>query len=1165
MYIEKKYCILQHHMKYYFLLLTLIMQLSSFAQLETKNWFIFENRIAVTPSGVTTGLQLPASNVFPVGSKSASVSDAGGNLLFAFNGNTIIDRNLNIMPALTNSNIAAAADKMMIQQIPNTSKYYVFYLNRTGLPNLVNSYCTIKYALVDLSLNSGNGDVLTYNQVVDTLCSPSFTLVQGSDPSKAWLVTHRWATDSFHVFPIIGAGINLTPVKSKAGTVATLQDYIFHDLKTSYDGSMFAGLAYRDYTNNFALTYGFAEVFNFNAVTGAVTAKVRTRRLSNYFYHYFSLEFSADNRLLYDSRAVRIYGLQPCGFGASNLRQYNLCYSDSLDFENYSTTVASEFFFCAPNATWGNIQMGADKRIHMPFTGFNVPTVNFPNRIGTSSNYVFNSYSLPNQNFGYVGVPDFHHKLMEKAIKNNIVYSGGCHPNPINLKITNDTITNIQWNFGDPASVNNTSTLANPSHVFSGPGNYTVTAKIYNSINVLIETVTELVEIKDPSKRLLDGWPADTTMCAGAKINIHVNVVNGIFYWFQKDAMGNIINGSVSDSMLIDYTGKWYVQMRQNDCNGCIRLDSINVTVLPKPDFSLGPDRNLCTGDSIVLSIFDPAATFLWSTGAIGNSITITQPGLYWLQAEYNSNGCPVRDSIVITQVPGVVFSLPADTTLCNNQSLLLNPGITNATYLWQNGTILPQFTVTQPGEYWAKVTSQNGCSYSDTINVAYVSAQQVNLGNDSSLCIGSSITLNAGVSNMQYQWSTGATSQIITVSQTGLYWVRVNNGSCVVTDTINLAFNTPPVVYLGKDTTICANKTLLLNPGIANAQYIWSSGSQASTYLVTQPGKYWVQIKSGGCTVSDTIDVAQYPVPAVNLGPDTRFCTGDSLLLMAPPGFLNYNWDNNSNASLTTVRQPGQYWVTCTTIEGCVTSDTMQVLSLYPLPKVSLGNDASICKGSSKLLSAGSGFTNYRWSTGATVPSIAVSVTGIYSVAVTDAFGCKGSDTLAIISMLPLPSAFLPADTFICSYGTIVLKTTTPYNNYFWNTGAITQALTITQPGSYWLEVSDNNLCTGRDSINVFTKDCMLGVYFPTAFTPNNDGKNDEFKPLVFGIVEKYSFRVFNRYGELVYFADVPGNGWNGKMRGMPQGYGGFTWICTYKLRNQPERTEKGSVLLIR
>jgi gliding motility-associated-like protein len=1153
------------HIKYYYLFFILLFSSTVNAQLETKNWFIYQNRIAVTPSGVVTGLSLPANGTFPISYKSASVSDAVGNLLLAFNGNTIIDKNMNIMPVLVNVNFGASNSKMQIQQVPGTSKYYVFYANPNSQSGNINSKWILKYALVDLSLNSGNGDVITYNQVIDTSSSPAFTLVQGEDPSKAWLVTHRWRTDSFFVYPITSAGLGTTPVISKAGTNATLTDYIFRDLKTSYNGKMVGGITYSDYTTFFATLYSHTEVFNFNAITGTLNYKVRTPRRLTYFYSYLSLEFSPDNKLLYEGIVSRVYGLQPCGFGSSLLQQYNLCYSDSLDFEKYKATVASEFFFCAPSITWGNIQMGADKRIHMPFSGVTVPTLNFPNRIGTSSNYVFNSYQLPNQNYSYVAVPDFHHKLMEKAIKNNISYSGGCYPNPTFFTITNDTIANIQWNFGDPASSNNVSTAFSPSHVFSTPGFYTVTAQLYTTQNIFIETVSELVEIKNPGKRLLYDWPADTTLCQGDKINIRLNVVNGIFHWYQKLADGTIYNSTTSDVMQIDYTGTYYVEMKQNDCNGCTMLDSITVTILPKPNFSLGPDRTLCQGDSVLLDIYDPAATFLWSNGSIANSIWVKQGGLYWVEAEYNNNGCPARDSIRITEVPGVLFSLPDDTTLCNNQTLLLSPGVSNASYFWQNGTTQQQFTVSQPGTYWVKITSANGCAKSDTINVSYVNAQQVYLGNDTSLCNGNMLTLKADVNNVQYLWSNGAVSQSITVSQTGKYWVRAYNGFCTVSDTINVNFNAPPVVNLGKDTTICENKNLLLNPNISIAQFLWQNGSQLPVYNVTQPGTYWVMVKKDGCVVRDTININFYQVPVINLGPDTRFCSGDSLRLDAGIGFSSYNWNTGSAISYSVIHLPGQYHVTGITVDGCASKDTIQILPLYSLPVINLGPDGGVCIGTGRLLAAGNGFSSYKWNTGSTLPNITVTNTGNYWVKVQDQFGCKGTDTIIITSILPRPVNFLPADTAICAYETINIKSLLSFNEFLWNTGAFSSAITITKPGIYWLEVKDYNKCSGRDTIKILPRDCITGVYFPTAFTPNNDGKNDDFKPLVFGLVEKYNFTVFNRYGQVVFQSNLPGRGWDGKFGGMLQNCGTYTWVCYYQFQNLMPKTEKGTIVLIR
>jgi gliding motility-associated-like protein len=1134
-------------------------------QLETKHWFLNSNHTAVTPAGVTTGLPLPPNNNFPVSFRSTSLSDASGNLLLAFNGNKIIDRNLNVMPAMTNVDLFVGDSKMLIQPVPNSTRYYVFYAKRNGVPNFVNSSWTLKYALVDLSLNGGNGDVVSYDQVVDTLCSPAFTLVQGDDPSKAWLVTHRWATDSFFVYPVTNAGLSNTPVKSRAGTSTATEEYIFRDFKTSYNGKMFAGIAYRDYSIFFSNTWWIVEVFNFNATTGAVTGKVRTPRQSSYFYNYFSLEFSPDNRLLYEAKVARIFGLQPCGFGFGVVRQYNLCYTDSLDFYKYSAVVAKDLQICLPSVTWGNVQMGADKRIHMPYTGTNVSTLNFPNRIGTYSTLLFNSYNLPLPNGAAVATPDFHHKPMEKAIKNNIVYEGGCHPNPLTVKITNDTINNIQWNFGDPVSGNNTSNLVAPQHIFSAPGFYTVTAQLFNTQNALIETVTELVEIKDPGKRLLYGYPTDTSFCSGGYLDIRLQVVNGVFHWSQLFPNGQLIEYETSDSMRIDGTGTWYVEMRQNDCNGCIMRDSIHVTVLPKPNFSLGPDRNLCSGDSILLQVFDADAKFLWNTGDTTNSIWVRQGGLYWVQGEYFNNGCPFRDSVLIIPVPGVSFSLPPDTILCNNQTLLLNPGVANASYLWQNGSTQTQFTVTQPGTYWVRIQSANGCSRSDTINVGYINAQQVNLGNDTSLCIGNSLLLNGGVANAQYTWNTGAVTQTITVTQTGTYWVQVVNGNCTVTDTIQVVFNQPPFLYLGNDTTLCPQQQLLLNPAISNAQYTWQDGTHTTTYTVTQPGTYWVSATRNGCTVRDTINVNYYNIPVINLGADTRFCTGDSMMLNAGPGFVNYLWSNGATTASTIVRAAGTYWVKGTTANGCVSSDTIQILSLYPLPVVNLGPDADICTGDNRTLNAGTGFTQYAWSNGSTASAITVNNTGSYSVTVWNQQGCKASDTIQIRSLLPLPQNFLPADTTICSYGTLTLMPLQNFNNYLWNNGTTNPSVTISQPGTYWLEVKSNNQCVGRDTMLVVLKDCMKGFYIPSAFTPNGDGKNDVFLPLLFGNIQQYNFSIYNRWGQVVFQSAEPGKGWDGRVGGTRSNTNVYTWVCRYRLDNEKPMVKKGTVVLIR
>ena len=191
-------------------------------------------------------------------------------------------------------------------------------------------------------------------------------------------------------------------------------------------------------------------------------------------------------------------GLQPCGFAGSTISQYNLCYTDSVQFVKLSSTVGSNQFFCY-YPVWGNMQLAPDKKMYFRFTGNTISAVKNPNRLGTSAGLVQNQFTS-NAGSG-VSLPDFYQHEVEKPTKNNIVYTGGCYPAPLNFSVTNDTVTNILWNFGDPASgILNTSAVVSPNHSFSIPSIYTVTATLSNTNNEFIETITELVEIKPDRK-----------------------------------------------------------------------------------------------------------------------------------------------------------------------------------------------------------------------------------------------------------------------------------------------------------------------------------------------------------------------------------------------------------------------------------------------------------------------------------------------------------------------------------------------------------------------------------------------------------------------------------------------------------------------------------------
>lgn len=162
-------------------------------------------------------------------------------------------------------------------------------------------------------------------------------------------------------------------------------------------------------------------------------------------------------------------------------------------------------------------------------------------------------------------------------------------------------------------------------------------------------------------------------------------------------------------------------------------------------------------------------------------------------------------------------------------------------------------------------------------------------------------------------------------------------------------------------------------------------------------------------------------------------------------------------------------------------------------------------------------------------------------------------------------PANFLTGDTAVCVYGNIDLKPSGTYKTYLWNNNAVTPFITITKPGKYWLQVTTDNDCPGRDTILVTSKDCLIGFYMPTGFTPNNDGKNDVLKPIIGGKIKQYNFTIMNSWGQIIFQSSDITKGWDGKFQGVIQDGNVFIWTCTYQLEGQEVKLAKGTFVVIR
>jgi len=177
----------------------------------------------------------------------------------------------------------------------------------------------------------------------------------------------------------------------------------------------------------------------------------------------------------------------------------------------------------------------------------------------------------------------------------------------------------------------------------------------------------------------------------------------------------------------------------------------------------------------------------------------------------------------------------------------------------------------------------------------------------------------------------------------------------------------------------------------------------------------------------------------------------------------------------------------------------------------------------------------------------------------------CIAYSGIASILVAPLPLPPLKTNSGsmdICGLSSLTISTDSGYKSYLWNNNASGLAITVSQPGVYSVAVTDSNNCLGKDSIAILP--CEKFVV-PNAFTPNHDGKNDEFKPVIFGGVDAYQFSIFNRWGQLVFRTTDSSRGWDGTVDGVAQQAGVFVWSCRFQLLGYKVQTRSGTVVLIR
>lgn len=424
---------------------------------------------------------------------------------------------------------------------------------------------------------------------------------------------------------------------------------------------------------------------------------------------------------------------------------------------------------------------------------------------------------------------------------------------------------------------------------------------------------------------------ADTLkMCEGKSVFIGKEAISG--YNYSWTAIGNSFTSTQANPQVSPSTTTRYKLVVSSNDGKC-KKDSafILVQVFNTIKSDIVRDTTFCLGDTVTVSAYSGLNGHLW----VGKSVTSTASfvRMYTTDTMYfsafDNNACAYFDTLKTTRFNLPVFNLGKDTSICENLPITLNGPAGMKSYSWNNGQSSSQSLQTNvERRHWLMATDNNGCVYSDTIQIFTNPFSSFSLGNDTSYCEGYSYTIPGPGALSGYIWNgVPGSPQNLTVNKPGWYYcTAVNSFKCPFTDSVYISEKAAPRFNLGDSVNLCLGQSKTLTGPDKMKSYSWSNGPTAKTQDITNPGSYRLTVTdSSGCTYTDTIVLVQKFPPVVDLGSDTTICFGDSIRLDAGPG-VSYAWSNGKSTRTIYVSMEANYSVQVTNSFGCVGADNKQV-----------------------------------------------------------------------------------------------------------------------------------------------------------------------------------------------------------------------------------------------
>jgi gliding motility-associated-like protein len=637
-------------MRYYSLFFVFFFNFFVFSQSPAGIWYFGEKaginfNLGTAPVSITDGEMITYEGC-------ATLCDSYGNLLFYTDGIKVWNKNHVIMPNGNSlqGNSSSTQSAIIVPKPFENNLFYIFTVAASGGSQGLN------YSVIDITLDGGNGDLIEKNTHLISPTLEKINIVKHANEIDYWLITHTHNSSEFYLYKISQAGISAPIIKNIGQLVQGNNLTTVGYMKSSPDGKYLA-------IANANSGVSKMQLYKFNNDIGDLTLLSTTNfSTGSNGIGVYGVEFSNDSKLLYVSN-INYENLK------SQIYQFEITSDNEIVINSSKFLIYEHTSDPLNNGILAAMQLAPDRKIYVARNNFSyLGVINNPDGLRNNSQFVLDGFSLGSSK-SYYGLPAFITSYFNISFTN----INNCYGDFTQFNIPNiPDITLVTWDFDDPSSSFNSSNLANPTHQFSGPGDYTVTLTIETPLRTSV--FEKKIKILD---RPIANQVTDYELCIEEVINriqvaefdlqskrsevLGVQSSNDYLVTFHLnpiDAQAGV-NHLPSDYKNISNPQPIFVRIQSINSPECYDVTDFQLIVIESPeledDIELYYCRNTYPSKIEIFSGHNNSSnnvSYSWSTGETTPDIEINQGGIYTVSVTNSNNCTSVRNiNVLVSEI----------------------------------------------------------------------------------------------------------------------------------------------------------------------------------------------------------------------------------------------------------------------------------------------------------------------------------------------------------------------------------------------------------------------------------------------------------------------------------------------------------------------------------